>query len=161
MFNDQNPPLIPVKSYRVPRQRLSLVRDGSLRSTWKLFSNSRQAFTFAKSQLYEDASREIFYVLMIDCKNQLIGVHLVSQGSLSTSIVHPMEVFKPIILANSAAAILLHNHPSGCPDPSREDRECTNRLCEAGKILGIRILDHVIVGFEEYFSFADAGLLSI
>jgi DNA repair protein RadC len=143
----------------IPRQRISLVRDGSLQSSWKRFSNSREAFQFAREQLYADADREQFHVLLLDNKNQLIGVNLVSQGSLSTSVVCPREVFKAAILANSAAAILLHNHPSGCPEPSREDRECTSRLCEAGKVLGIRVLDHVIVGQEEFFSFADSGLL--
>ena len=143
------------KAYRIPRQRLSLVRDGSLQSTWKRFSNSREAFEFAREQLYADADREQFHVLMLDCKNRLIGVNLVSQGSLSTSVVCPREVFKAAIMANSAAVILLHNHPSGCPDPSQEDRACTSRLCEAGKVLGIRVLDHVIVGESAYFSFSD------
>ena len=96
---------------------------------------------------------------MLDNKNQLIGVNLVSQGSLSTSVVCPREVYKAAILANSACVILLHNHPSGCPEPSTEDRDCTKRLCEAGKILNIRVLDHVVVGQDEFFSFADRGLL--
>jgi DNA repair protein RadC len=97
---------------------------------------------------------------MLDSKNGLIGVNLVSQGSLSMSAVCPREVFKAAILANSAAVIFLHNHPSGCPEPSLEDRNRTSRLCEAGKILGIRVLDHVVVGQEAFFSFADCGLLA-
>ena len=149
----------PAKTYRIPRQRLALVRDGSLPSTWKHFRNSYDAFHFAREQLYADADREQFHVLMLDSKNTLIGVNLVSQGSLSTSVVCPREVYKPAILANSAAVILLHNHPSGCPEPSQEDRNCTRRICEAGKILGIKVLDHVITGLETFFSFADNGLL--
>lgn len=155
MNGSENPQQESAKTYRVPRQRLSLIRDGSLQSTWKHFANSLEAFQFAREQLYSDADREQFYVLMLDCKNRLIGVNLVSQGSLSTSVVCPREVFKAAIMANSAAVILLHNHPSGCPDPSQEDRACTSRLCEAGKILGIRVLDHVIVGESAYFSFSD------
>jgi DNA repair protein RadC len=76
-------------TYRIPRQRLSLVRDGSLRSSWKQFANSREAFDFAREQLYADADREQFHVLMLDGKNRLIGVNLVSQGSVSTSVVCP------------------------------------------------------------------------
>ena len=145
--------------YRIPRQRLSLVRDGSLRSSWKQFPNSRDAFDFAREQLYADADREQFHVLMLDSKNRLIGVNLVSQGSLSTSVVCAREAFKPAIVSNSAAVIFLHNHVSGDPSPSREDRECTARLHQAGILLGIRVLDHIVCGDAEYFSFADAGCL--
>lgn len=161
MNDNENQQQESAKTYRIPRQRLSLIRDGSLQSTWKHFANSLDAFRFASGQLYADVDREQFHVLLLDSKNRLIGVNLVSQGSLSTSVVCPREVFKPAILANSAAVIFLHNHPSGCPEPSQEDRNCTTRLCDAGKILGIRVLDHVIVGEEAYFSFADCGLLAV
>jgi len=156
---NNNPQQESTRTYRIPRQRLSLIRDGSLQSTWKRFSNSLEAFLFAQEQLYADADREQFHVLLLDGKNRLIGVNLVSQGSLSTSVVCPREVFKAAILANSAAIIMTHNHPSGCPEPSQEDRNCTSRLCEAGKVLGIRVLDHIVVGQEVFFSFADSGLL--
>jgi DNA repair protein RadC len=159
MNDHENPQQESAKTYRIPRQRLSLIRDGSLQSTWRHFGNSLDAFNFAREQLYPDADREQFHVLMLDSKNQLIGVNLVSQGSLSTSVVCPREVYKAAILANSAAVILLHNHPSGCPEPSQEDRNCTSRLVQAGKVLGIRVLDHVVIGQEAFFSFADSGLL--
>ena len=146
-------------NYRIPRQRQSLVRDGSLQCAWKQFSNARDVYCFAREQLYSDADREQFHVLLLDGKNRLIGVNMVSQGSLSASVVHAREVFKAAILSNSAAVILMHNHPSGDPAPSREDRECTIRLNQAGNLLGIRVLDHVICGETDYFSFADAGLL--
>jgi DNA repair protein RadC len=147
------------KSYRIPRQRISLIRDGSLLCSWKRFCNSREVFQFARDQIYSDTDRENFHILLLDSKNQLIGINLVSQGSLSSSIVCPREVFKAAILTNSAAVILMHNHPSGDPAPSREDRDCTQRLFESGKILNIKVLDHVIVGQDECFSFADSGLL--
>jgi DNA repair protein RadC len=146
-------------SYRIPRQRISLVRDGSLLCSWRIFSNSRQVFDFAREQFYADVDREQFHVLMLDSKNRLIGVNLVSQGSISSSVVAPMEVFKAPIIANSPAIICTHNHPSSDPAPSREDRDCTARLVKAGAILGIRVLDHIICGDREYFSFADAGCL--
>jgi DNA repair protein RadC len=97
---------------------------------------------------------------MLDSKNRLIGVNFVSQGSISTSIVAPMDVFKAPIIANSPAIICTHNHPSLDSAPSREDRDCTVRLVKAGAILGIRVLDHIICGGSDFYSFADAGLLN-
>ena len=98
---------------------------------------------------------------MLDGKNRVTAVHLVSQGSLSQSIVHPRETFKSAVLANAAAVILVHNHPSGDVTPSREDAEITRRLKEAGELLGIRVLDHLIVDTESghYTSFTSQGLL--
>ena len=105
--------------------------------------------------------REHFVVLLLNQKNRVIGVHTVSVGSLTASVVHPRETFKAAILANAAAIICGHNHPSGDCQPSKEDRAITARLVEGGKLLGIAVLDHVIIGDEnKYFSFADEGLLS-
>jgi DNA repair protein RadC len=100
-------------------------------------------------------------VLLLSPKNNVIGVNTVSVGSLTASVVHPRECFKPAILSNAAAIILAHNHPSGQPRPSQEDRVLTVRLVAAGKLLGISVLDHVIIGdgTSAYFSFADEGLL--
>ena len=148
------------KTYRIPRQRVSLVREAYIRSEWKSFHNSGELYRFGMEHLFDDADRESFFVLMLDSKNRLIGVNLVSMGSLNSSIVVARECFKPAIVASAAAVIFCHNHPSGDAAPSREDRECTQRLVEAGRILGIRVLDHVIVGEGEHFSFADAGILA-
>ncbi len=122
------------------------------------FSNSRDLYQRYRAQFFS-ATKEYFLSLHLNSKNQLIREALISIGSLSTSVVHPREVFAPAVRDSSAALIFLHNHPSGDPAPSREDRECTQRLVRAGKILGIRVLDHVVLGHEDYFSFADAGLL--
>lgn len=122
------------------------------------FSNSRDLFLRYRAQFFA-ASKEYFVSLHLNSKNQLIREVLVSIGSLSTSVVHPREVFSPAVRDSTAALIFLHNHPSGDPSPSREDWDCTQRLCRAGKILGIRVLDHVILGHDDYFSFADAGQL--
>ena len=106
------------------------------------------------------ADREHFVVVMVDKKNQVIGINTVSIGSLDSAIVHPREVYKPAILANAAALILGHNHPSGHPAPSTEDLALTTRLVHAGKLLGIHVLDHVILGSgSQYYSFADTGTL--
>ncbi len=123
------------------------------------FSNSQDLFLRYRAHFFP-AAKEYFISLHLNAKNQLIREVLISVGSLSTSIVHPREVFAPAIRDSAAAVIFLHNHPSGDPAPSREDRECTQRLKQAGKILGIRVLDHVILGHECYFSFADSGLLN-
>ncbi len=84
--------------------------------------------------------------MTLNTKNNITGINVVSIGSLNSSLVHPREVFKAAILGNAAAIILAHNHPSGDPSPSPEDLEITRRLVEAGKILGIEVLDHVIIG---------------
>jgi DNA repair protein RadC len=108
-----------------------------------------------------DVDREHFVIILLNQKNRVIGINTVSIGSLTASIVHPRECFKPAILSNAASIVCGHNHPSGDCQPSREDRALTTRLVEAGKLLGISVLDHVIIGdgTSAYFSFADEGLL--
>ncbi len=90
----------------------------------------------------------------------MIGINTVSIGSLTGSVVHPREVFKPAILANAASIICGHNHPSGDLEPSNEDRAITKRLVASGRLLGIDVLDHLIIGDELHFSFADNGLMT-
>lgn len=103
--------------------------------------------------------KEYFKIILLDIKNNIIAVENISIGSLNSSLVHPREIFKTAIKKSSAAAILVHNHPSGDPRPSNEDIEVTKRISEGGKILGIEILDHVIIGDGNYFSFKDEGLM--
>jgi DNA repair protein RadC len=122
------------------------------------FSNSRDLFTRYRARFFS-AKKEYFVSLHLDAKNRLIREVLISVGSLSTSVVHPREVFAPAVRDSSAAVIFMHNHPSGDAAPSHEDRDCTLRLVRSGKILGIRVLDHIVIGFDDYFSFADAGVL--
>ena len=103
--------------------------------------------------------REAFVVLLLDLKNRVTGVHVVSVGSLAASLVHPREVFKTAILGNAAAVLVVHNHPSGDPTPSREDREITTRLKASGELLGIPLIDHIVVAEDGYRSFSEGGLL--
>jgi DNA repair protein RadC len=105
--------------------------------------------------------REIFAILILDGQNRVVSIHKVSEGSLNQSIVHPREVFKAAILANAAAIIMAHNHPTGDPTPSREDIEITRSLREGGELLGIKVLDHVIVDTESerMMSFTSQGLM--
>lgn len=105
------------------------------------------------------ADRENFVTMFLDTKNRVIGLSTVSIGILDRALVHPREVFKPAILANAYSVIVCHNHPSGDPQPSSEDRQVTNRLVEAAKILGIDLLDHIIVaGKGRHVSLKQLGL---
>jgi DNA repair protein RadC len=106
-----------------------------------------------------DCPRERFLSLHVDSKNRILCVDTVSQGSLNASIVHPRELFSSAILSAAAGIILLHQHPSGDPEPSREDIDLTKRLKEGADLLGIRILEHIVIGEGRYISFADKGLI--
>jgi DNA repair protein RadC len=103
--------------------------------------------------------KEIFMVLVLNTRNEIIRELRISTGSLSETIVHPREVFAEVMKEPAASVILIHNHPSGDPHPSGNDRNTTGRLVEAGKILGIKILDHVIIGNGNIFSFKENGLM--
>ena len=102
--------------------------------------------------------RENFVVALLNTKNEVLEAPVVSVGTLSAALVHPREVFKPAIRASAASVVLAHNHPSGKTEPSREDREVTDRMVEAARILGIEVLDHVILG-DGYFSMKEHDLL--
>lgn len=102
--------------------------------------------------------RENFVAVLLNTKNEVLEVPTISVGTLSSSLVHPREVFKPAIRASAASVILTHNHPSGKVEPSREDREVTRRLCGAAEIIGIEVLDHIILG-DGHFSMKEHGML--
>ncbi len=104
-----------------------------------------------------DSDREHFVAVLLTTKNQVIDVVTVSVGSLSASIVHPREVLKPAIQTSAAALVVAHNHPTGVPTPSPEDVEFTRRLAQCGELMGIRLLDHVIVGDGTYASLREGG----
>ncbi len=108
---------------------------------------------------YRYKKKEHFFVFYLDVKNQEIKFEIISVGILNTTVVHPREVFEGAIKNSAAQIIVAHNHPSDNVHPSEEDLEITKRLVEAGKILGIDVLDHVIVTKENYFSFKDKGLV--
>ncbi|MFZ5652430.1 MAG: RadC family protein [Bacillota bacterium] len=103
--------------------------------------------------------REHFCALLLNTKHQVVARETVSVGTLNTSVVHPRELFKAAIKRSAAAIILVHNHPSGDPTPSREDREITRRLSEAGTIIGIEVLDHIIIGDNKFVSLKAMGVL--
>lgn len=104
-------------------------------------------------------NKEVFLALLLDTKNRLIKDIRISEGSLTASIVHPREVFSAVVRDSAASVLFVHNHPSGDPSPSPEDIAITKRLHEAGTILGVRVLDHIIIGRDSYISLADKGHL--
>ena len=103
--------------------------------------------------------RELFYVVLLNNKNRKIREVKISEGSLTASLVHPREVYNPVIRDSAAAVIFVHNHPSGDPAPSPEDVDITRRLKEVGEVMGVRVLDHVVIGHDRFFSFNDKGML--
>ncbi|MGH7334578.1 MAG: RadC family protein [Candidatus Rokuibacteriota bacterium] len=113
----------------------------------------------AYAPLMEDLTHEVFRVALLDAQNCLLRDRIISEGTLSASLVHPREVFKPAIVESAAALILLHNHPSGDPAPSREDIRLTRQLVECGRLLDFRVHDHVIIGHSGFVSLAERGII--
>jgi len=126
--------------------------------TLERFTSPAQVFDFFHHEL-RDNRKELFLILLLDGKNRIVCFDRVSIGSLNQAIVHSREVFKTACLSNAAAVLLVHNHPTGDPTPSQEDIAITRRLKESGEILGIKVLDHIIVGDDEFLSFVERGLL--
>ncbi len=143
----------------VPLYACSLVRDGSVATDSRMIDGARSAAAILRP-IIKDADREYFVVLALSSRRHCIGAEIVSIGTLSASLVHPREVFKPAILLNAAAVVVAHNHPSGDCTPSAEDRDVTRRLTRAGELLGIPVADHVIIGEgDTFYSFREHGIL--
>ena len=98
-------------------------------------------------------------MVFLNTKNIISSYEVISVGSLNASIVHPREVFNRAIKRSAAAILLVHNHPSGNPEPSKEDEAITSRLCEVGQLIGIRVLDHLIISDDKYFSFKEMDMI--
>ncbi|NVN92116.1 MAG: DNA repair protein RadC, partial [Desulfuromonadales bacterium] len=122
----------------------------------KRFTEARQVFEMFQDLRLE--AKEHFITLHLDGKNRIVCFDRVSVGSLNQSIVVPRDLFKTACMVSAAALILMHNHPTGDPSPSREDLDITKRIKECGDLLGIRVLDHIIIG-DSYLSFAERGLI--
>jgi len=124
----------------------------------RLLKESGEIFSCFHARL-RDLRKERFIAVLLDAKNRVIREDVVSEGILTASLVHPREVFAPAMREAAAGLVLVHNHPSGDPEPSPEDHEVTQRLCAVGELVGIRILDHVIIGDGRYVSFLERGLI--
>ena len=142
--------------------RVSLVKDRSVSFEKRCLTNSIQARPILRKLIEEHGQpdREQFCVIMLNAKNHIIGLNIVSTGCLISATVHPREVLKPAIIANSSAMILCHNHPSNDPAPSQEDIAVTRTIVQAAKIMGILVHEHLIINMtddDRYCSFADHG----
>ncbi len=124
----------------------------------KSVHSSREIFERFHPEL-RDRKREVFFSLLLDGKNRILKEDRVSVGSLTSSIVHPREVFVTAIRESADAVVFVHNHPSGDPTPSLEDIDITNRLVEVSRLVGIRVLDHIVIGDGSYTSFHERGLI--
>lgn len=143
---------------RVQKYRLEVVKEkgASYEVVTKKISSPSVAFELLNTVFrLEVQAEEVFAILCLNTKNEVVGCFEVSRGILSTALVHPREIFKRAIACNSACVLLAHNHPSGNPSPSKEDDNITKRLAEAGDLLGISILDHVIIGEDKYYSYKE------
>jgi DNA repair protein RadC len=144
----------PSKAMQILAMREILKRINLAEKPVKKITCAKDVFDLFHERL-KDEKQEHFYVLMLNTQNYIICEHLVSKGILDASIVHPREVFKPAIKNSASKVILVHNHPSGNPDPSSEDLEITEKLIKSGEELGIKVLDNVIVGKEEWWSWKE------
>ena len=154
-----------MKAYTVQSYELLRVRDSSPKSkrAQRLLNGksaaSPDAVVSAVKPFFCNLDREKFGVLVLNTRNAPVAFHMVSVGNLDSSIVHPREVFKFAILASAASVILVHNHPSGQLDPSSEDINLTHRLVEAGELMGIPVLDHIIITDDAFLSMKSRNLI--
>jgi DNA repair protein RadC len=148
------------RPYNIPGFRIALVREPGVRLAERPQMRDARAAAPLLARYIGDTDREVFAVALLTIRHRVLGLHTVSIGCLTSSLVHPREVFKPAILAGAAALLLAHNHPSGDPDPSAEDVALTRRLAAAGTILGIEVLDHLVLGeVGRFVSLHERGVL--
>ena len=145
--------------YDIPVYKVTLVRENNVTQQQRPIVRDAQSAATILAAYLAGEDREHFVVMMLNAKNRIIGINTVSVGNLTASLAHPREVFKPAILANAAAILVAHNHPSGDTSPSQEDIALTRKLYEGGQLLGITLLDHIIVGDQDHwYSFQDDGI---
>lgn len=157
----QGEKVTPAKQAKFDALQLLMKRQGQARIkelVGNVLSQSRRVFLPYKEK-FAGEKKEHFHALYLDSKNRVVKEELISIGSLNFSIVHPREVFKPAVEISATSIILVHNHPSNDPTPSQEDIAMTKRLVEVGKIMGIEILDHIIIGGDVYLSFLEQKLM--
>ena len=144
--------------YRIANIKLMVVRESAIPSETRKITTSRDLYALLR-EYFSGHDREEMVVVMLNMKHAVTALHTVAIGSLSQSVVHPRETFKAAITMNAAAIILAHNHPSGDPSPSDDDRLLTTRLKQVGELIGLPVLDHLVIGTDRYVSFADKGWL--
>lgn len=145
----------------VPKYCIKLVTESQVYYDGRKIMCAYDIADFLKTIGLHEKAQEEFYSIYLNTKNKIVGVEMVSRGTLNASLIHPRGVFKGAILANAHAVILAHNHPSGDVEPSHADKSVTEILRKAGELLSIEILDHVIIGSAEaYLSFNEKGLMN-
>ena len=137
---------------------IKMVKESSFLYQTRQILSPKDAYEMIKEQL-EGLDREQFIIACLNTKNEPTNITVVSVGSLNKAIVHPREVFKTAILSNAASIMAFHNHPSGETTPSQQDIQLTNRLYEVGELLGIKLLDHLIIGDGTFTSLKEKGYL--
>lgn len=143
---------------KIDMVRLQMIRESH--PTYEVIVRSPNDIKQMVQELIGNEDKEHFIIFMLNTKNLITAIHTVSIGSINSAIVHPREVFKALLLNNSASVILAHNHPSGDPTPSPEDIGMTARLAEVGNLIGIEVLDHIIVGnYDRFISMKEKGLM--
>ena len=137
--------------------RVAMVKEADIK--YKKASTPKDAVEISR-KVIGDADRELILVICLDAKNQINAINVAGMGSVSCAVVHPREIFKPVILSNAERIIFVHNHPTGDTTPGKDDRETTEMLKKAGKVLDIPLIDSLIIGDDgAYYSFANAGEL--
>ncbi len=135
----------------IPEQRFQVVREKTFKTENKQISSSDDAKSLFQEWFDEKGyDKEVFVAATLNTKNVVTAIQIVTMGTLDASLVHPREVFRLAIHNNASSVIIAHNHPSGNPTPSREDIAVTDRIKEAGKIIGINLLDHIVVGSRSF-----------
>ncbi|MEO3112287.1 JAB domain-containing protein [Turicibacter sanguinis] len=137
---------------------IKMVKESSFLYQTRTISSPKDAYEMIKEQL-EGLDREQFIIACLNAKNEPNNISVVSVGTLNKAIIHPREVFKTAILSNAASIMAFHNHPSGDTTPSDQDIQLTHRLVEAGELLGIKLLDHLIIGDGSFTSLKEKGYL--
>jgi len=147
----------PAKAMQILSMFELLKRHKNSQQPVRFLSSAKKVFEFMHEKLKEE-KQENFIVILLNNRNYYLKDHLITKGILDASIIDPREVFKPAIRNSSARIILVHNHPSGDPTPSEEDLEVTEKIVDAGELLGIKVLDHVIIGRDSYWSWKEKTL---
>ncbi len=138
--------------------RRLLQSDGDLLAQNTSFKNSREVFDYYRPEFF-NLKKERFLCLLLDTRNRVFKEIIVSEGTLTSSLVHPREVFRDAIKEAAASVMFIHNHPSGDTNPSRDDINITKRLVETGRVVGINVLDHIVISDRDYFSLMENGYL--
>ena len=140
---------------QLQRIKVSLVKE--VTPTYQVRSGA-DVVKMLRDKVFKDDPREMMVAVYLNSQHKLIGTHIVSVGIVNSAPFHPREVFAPGLVMNAVSLVLAHNHPSGDPTPSHDDREGTDRLMSAGELLGVTALDHVVIGENRFYSFADRSI---